>query len=202
MVSGILTAFALLSFYLCGAFPTGYLIAKRHGISIAQAGSGNVGATNVARVMGRRAGLYTLAGDVLKGWLAVWLAAAVAEPAFVPLAAVAAVAGHCYSIPGKLRGGKGVATALGAFLYLSPVSAAAGVAVFALAFLLLRYVSLASVAAALATPVPALISDLPNRTCLAMGLISLLVVLRHKDNLQRLCSGTEPRFSRTDGLAP
>ena len=194
-MSGIFTIFALLPFYLCGALPTGYLISKHYGASITTEGSGNVGATNVARVLGKRAGLLTLAGDILKGYLSVALAALLTDSmGFLAAAAVATVAGHCFSIPGKLKGGKGVATALGVFIYLSPVSALTGVVVFLLVFAAFRYVSLASVAAALTAPICGLLAGAAEVTNIAMISISLLVVLRHKSNLLRLSAGKEPKF--------
>jgi glycerol-3-phosphate acyltransferase PlsY len=109
-------------------------------------------------------------------------------------ASVAVVAGHCFSIPGKLKGGKGVATALGALLRLSPASALVGLAVFAAVFLVFRYVSLASVAAALTAPIYGILGQHIRTTSIAIILISLLVAFRHKDNLQRLSAGKEPKF--------
>src|SRR5262245_36849666 len=134
-MSIIFAFLALIPFYLLGAFPTGQLVARFHRIDLTAAGSGNIGATNAARVLGKKAGVAVLGGDVLKGALACAIAGLVfANPAMQGWAGFAAVAGHCFSIPGKLKGGKGVATGLGTFLYLSFASALFAIAVFALFF--------------------------------------------------------------------
>ncbi|NLF24541.1 MAG: glycerol-3-phosphate 1-O-acyltransferase PlsY [Deltaproteobacteria bacterium] len=197
----VLNILALIPFYLCGTIPTGHLVAKHHGVPIEGEGSGNVGATNVARVLGKKAGLLTLTGDILKGFLAASLAGLISDnAAFIAAASVAVVAGHCFSIPGKLKGGKGVATALGALLHLSPVSALLGLAVFAVVFSAFRYVSLASVAAALTAPIYGILGQNIRTTNIAIILISLLVTFRHKDNLQRLSAGKEPKFKARELL--
>lgn len=194
-MSTALTILGLLPFYLLGAFPTGLLISKLHGIDITAQGSGNVGATNVARVIGKRAGLLTLAGDILKGYIGVMIAAFVSSSVAFPAAAGAAlVCGHCFSIPPFLRGGKGVATALGMIAALSGVSALITLAVFGVAFALSRIVSLSSLLAALVLPLAAILMNLSEAICLSFVIVSVVVIVRHRQNIQRLIEGAEQPF--------
>ena len=181
-------------FYLIGAFPTGSLLAKARGIDLATQGSGNVGAANVARVLGKRAGVVTLLVDLLKGALATALGYALLSDSLAPWAGTICVAGHCFSIPGRLKGGKGVATALGATLVLCPAAALTGVGIFAAFFALFRIVSVASVSAVLLTPVAAFFFCIGDDTQLAVAAYALLVFARHYRNLERLVRGEEPRF--------
>jgi len=195
-MSFFLTLFSLIPFYLIGATPTGYLLAKRRGVNIYEQGSGSVGATNVGRVLGKGAAVTTLAVDIFKGFITVWLASLLSgdEPLYTAGAGVAVTAGHCFSIPGKLKGGKGVATAFGVFLYLSMASASFGIGMFAVMMVVFQTVSLASITAALMIPLYALLTDTPNMTCAGMVVIALLIVFRHKENLERLIMGTEKKF--------
>jgi len=191
----LLVALSLLPFYLLGAVPSGYILARLHGIDITRHGSGNIGATNVARIIGARAGLITLALDCAKGFLAAGLAQALSgETWYAALAGTAAVAGHCFSIPRRLPSGKGVAAGFGACLFLCSVPALLGLAVFAAVALSSRLVSLASVSAALSVPVFALLLDLPDAASWASAVIALIIVFRHRENLHRLAMGTERRF--------
>lgn len=184
----------LVPFYLLGAYPTGFLIARSKGFDIRQLGSGNVGATNVARTIGPRAALFTLVGDIAKGLGAILLARLVAGPDLWPWCGAATVAGHCFSIPGKLRGGKGVATSLGVVLLLSPGSAILSVLVFVLTLGIWRFVSLGSVCAAFSVPLFAALYGVTEPTLAALACISGIVLLRHRSNLQRLIVGTEKKF--------
>ena len=144
---------SLVPFYLLGCFPTGMILARFAGIDITKQGSGNVGATNVARVLGAKAGVITLVLDLLKGLLAVLLAQLLfSESQLVPHAGLAAVLGHCISLPPRLKGGKGVATSLGVLLALSPKLAAWPLALFLITFSLSKIVSLSSLVALIATP--------------------------------------------------
>lgn len=191
----IVIAASLLPFYLLGAFPTGYLISKAHGIEIATSGSGNVGATNVARVIGKRAGILTLLIDVIKGALGVVLAQTlVGEEWFVAGASFAVVLGHCFSLPPLLKGGKGVATALGVITLLYPSSAPVALITFALVFGVWRIVSLASILATLIVPAWALVTNASNSQSLALALMAALIVMRHEQNIRRLIEGREARF--------
>jgi glycerol-3-phosphate acyltransferase PlsY len=196
-VSTLLAAFiALIPFYLLGAFPTGVLIARLHGIDITSQGSGNVGATNVSRVIGKKAGVLTLVGDLCKGSLAVLIASAVSPFGWFPAgAAVAVVCGHCFSVPPYLKGGKGVATALGAILVLFPLSALVALATFGSVFAFSKIVSLASISAALVTPIFSLITNQPDITSAALAIMAGIIAHRHRDNIKRLIEGREPKFS-------
>src|SRR5579883_756886 len=177
--------------YLLGSIPFGLLLAKIFGGSdIRKTGSGNIGATNVARVVGPAAGILTLLLDTAKGAIAVWLARRFAQQLAAPmmLAGAGALLGHCFPVWLKFKGGKGVATALG------------GVVLFLLVVLLWRYVSLGSVSAAAAMPLLVYFLWAPGHapplvvtfgTLFAAG----LVIWKHDANLQRLADGTEPKFS-------
>lgn len=185
---------SLIPFYLLGSFPTGHLISKARGIEISKVGSGNVGATNVGRVLGKKAGLLTLFGDMLKGALAVYLASLLSDStAYTHASAVAVVAGHCFSIPGKLQGGKGVATALGALLCLSPATALFSLAIFGAVFEMWKMVSLASVSAVFAAPLFSMLTAKPDTLSLALALIAAIITFRHRSNLSRIAHGKEPR---------
>lgn len=194
MVS-VSTIVILVLVYLIGSFPTGYLVARSHGVAIHEQGSGNVGATNVARVVGKKAGILTLVGDMIKGLAGVGLARLVwPDGLFVSVAAFVVVAGHCISIPGKLKGGKGVATSLGAFLALYPPSALIGVITFSIVLASTKIVSLGSIGAAVAIPLFALVTGVRDDITASLCAISIIVTIRHTANLQRLVLGTEPRF--------
>ena len=189
------TVIGAVPFYLVGTFPTGLLVARLHGIDITSHGSGNVGATNIARVIGKRAGVLTLIGDALKGFLGVCVAQLVSHDVeFAAAAAAAVVCGHCFSIPPYFKGGKGVATALGALLALQPWCALLGIAVFACSFAFSRIVSLSSILAALAAPIGAFLLNEPEPVSLAVVIVSGVVIIRHRENIQRLIEGREARF--------
>lgn len=192
---GIATLIALLPFYLLGSFPSGYLLARLHGIDITQQGSGNVGATNIARTIGKRAGLLTLLLDLVKGILGVYLATLVTPAIWYPAAAaIAVVCGHCFSIPPLLKGGKGVATGLGVLIALVPGAAVTSVVIFAVLFSVTRLVSLASLVATLSAPLYSLVTNQPDSRSLALVVVSLVIVYRHYDNIVRLIEGREQRF--------
>lgn len=197
----VLVLIGLIPFYLLGCFPCGALVARRHGVDISAQGSGNVGATNVSRILGKKAGAVTLAGDVAKGALAVFLADVFTTgDSFPALAGLAAVCGHCFPLPIethglKLKGGKGVATALGALLTLDPISALLGVGVFLISIWRFRIVSLASVSAALLIPIFAMLLDGSSAVVFTMAMISLVVVWRHRENLERLARGQEKKMT-------
>jgi glycerol-3-phosphate acyltransferase PlsY len=192
----MLTFLALAPFYLIGAFPTGMLVARANGIDISKQGSGNIGATNVARVIGKRAGVITLGGDVLKGILGIILAALVGAESWFPAAAgIALVLGHCFSLPPMLRGGKGVATSIGVVAALCPKCALAALIVFSVVVLISRFVSLASITAAITVPLWGFLFNLDEATTVAFATIALVVVARHEENIRRLIEGREPRFA-------
>ena len=189
--------------YFLGSIPFGLIFAKLFaGSDIRKSGSGNIGATNVARVAGPAAGILTLVLDTAKGAAAVWLAGRLTDQnsMAMTLAGVVALLGHCFPVWLKLKGGKGVATALGVFLMLAPLAALGALLVFILVCLTWRYVSLGSVSAAAAMPLlmyflwapghaPPLVVDFGTLFA------SALVIFKHDANLQRLADGTEPKFS-------
>jgi glycerol-3-phosphate acyltransferase PlsY len=195
MITSIATLIAFIPFYLLGSFPTGYLLAKLHGVDITKQGSGNVGATNVARSIGKRAGVLTLVLDLVKGALAVLLASLITnESWFLSAAAVAVVCGHCFSLPPFLKGGKGVATGLGVLIALVPGAALTSIIVFAALFSTTRLVSLSSIIATLSAPLYSLALNHPEPKSLALIVLSLVIVFRHRENITRLIEGREPRF--------
>lgn len=190
--------------YLLGSIPWGLVLARAFGgIDIRRQGSGNIGATNVARVAGVGLGLATLTADVSKGAFPVWLAQQVdpAEAAWV-LAALLAFLGHLFPVfTGFRGGGKGVATALGGFLILAPAAVAAGAVVFVAVFAVCRRVSAASLAAVLLLPAAAAWMGQPPVVWAGAAGASVLIVWRHAENIRRLLAGTEPvfRFGRPPG---
>ena len=189
--------------YLLGSVPFGYLLVRLfRKQDVRHTGSGNIGATNVARSGGKGLGVLTLALDLAKGLLAVLLAKHVAPglpglPSdLAVLAAVAAVVGHVFPVWLRFRGGKGVATALGVFLALVPTVILATVGVFALVALTTRYISLASILGAATLPVFALLLS-PDRSPIYLGgifFIAALVIGKHHANIKRLLAGQESRF--------
>ncbi len=189
--------------YLLGAVPFGVLLARLFSSADPRrAGSGNIGATNVARTAGPGAGLATLSADVLKGYLpaAVALSGFIGPEespnAYLPAAvALFACAGHCFPVYSGFRGGgKGVATAAGGFLALAPAAVAVAAAGFLLAFLASRRVSVGSLTAAAALPFAVYFFTASGILCAAAAAVSFLVFLRHAENLRRLAAGAEPRF--------
>ncbi|MBI3291892.1 MAG: glycerol-3-phosphate 1-O-acyltransferase PlsY [Elusimicrobia bacterium] len=187
----------ILGAYLVGALPTGYLMGQwLKGLDIRQHGSGNPGAANVFRVLGKGPGAATLAVDIGKGVVAVLLAQTGdgSSPWFPILAGLAAITGHNWTPFLGLRGGKGVATSVGVCLTLLPIPCGVALAVFVLTFCLTRYVSVGSVVAATALPLAAWGFGSPWALRLFAVVAAGLVVGRHIPNLQRLRRGEEPRF--------
>jgi acyl phosphate:glycerol-3-phosphate acyltransferase len=189
--------------YLLGTIPFGLLLGKVFGgADVRKAGSGNIGATNVARVAGPVAGVFTLVLDAAKGAAAVWMAARFANDsaAWMVIAGLVALVGHCFPIWLGFRGGKGVATAAGVFLVLCPLALLGSLALFILVVLFWRYVSLGSIAAAAAIPLLVYFLWAPHHApplVVTFGALAaaLLVVYKHDANIQRLVEGREPRFS-------
>ncbi len=187
----------LLIIYLIAAIPTGVVLARLMGSEdVRQAGSGNIGATNVYRVAGKLAGVLTLVGDILKGFLPLlafrsWMSPA---PTQLGVACCIAIIGHCYPVYLKFKGGKGIAIALGVFLILSPKAVLGAVIVFIIAVAITRYVSLGSILAAMSAPLLILMLNYPQPTFLTALFIATLVTWRHRTNIRRLLDGTENRF--------
>lgn len=187
--------------YLLGSIPFGYLLVRIfRKEDIREKGSGNIGATNVARSGAKGLGLATLSLDLMKGLAAVLLARHLApgNDDVAMAAAIAAVLGHVFPVWLGFRGGKGVATALGAFLALTWPSGAGAVLVFLVVFAISRYVSLASILASISLPIFAWYFLHPWTPVMAFGFLflPLLVILKHHGNIHRLLSGTESRFGR------
>ena len=181
--------------YLTGSVPFAYLLARRAGIDVRRAGSGNVGAANVLRTAGTGRAILVMALDVTKGVAAVVLAYAFSRSATVAaVTGAAAVVGHIYPVWLKFHGGKGVAVAAGVFSILSPVATAVAAALFLLTVWLTRYVSLGSIAASLALPPAAWLSGEPRVEVLAAAGTAALILFRHRSNLRRLLAGTERRM--------
>ena len=189
--------FVTIAAYLSGSIPCGLLLARRFTrVDPRRAGSGNIGATNVARVAGPALGLATLAADVLKALLPVWAAAAWSGSPETPVAAaVAAVLGHTFPIYSRFRGGgKGVATTAGGFLWIAPPAVMWAAAVFLAAALVSRRASVGSLAAALALPAAVVATTASWAAATGAALAATLIFLRHADNIRRLRTGTEPAF--------
>ena len=187
---------AILLAYLAGSVPFAFLLARRAGIDVRVAGSGNVGAANVLRTTGTWRGVAVMALDIGKGALAV------AMPLFThagvtltALAAAAAVVGHIYPVWLRFRGGKGVAVAAGVFAVLTPLATAVAGALFLIIVWATRYVSLGSIAATVALPPAAWITGEPGAVVGAAAGTGVLILFRHRGNIRRLLAGTERRLS-------
>lgn len=185
----------VLGSYLLGSIPTGLLLAKAAGVDIRSSGSGNIGATNVYRTLGRTVGVLTLVGDCLKGLIPVLVARYLGLPdAWIAAAGLAAFLGHVYTVFLGFKGGKGVATALGVFLGVSPLAVLGALVIFVLLVWKWRYISLGSIAAAAAMPL--MVAWLDRRPLLVgmTVIVSVLVIWKHRENISRLRAGTENRF--------
>jgi acyl phosphate:glycerol-3-phosphate acyltransferase len=193
----------LFAAYLLGSIPFGVLLARLFGgADVRKSGSGNIGAANVTRVVGPLAGILTLVLDAAKGAAGVWLAGRFTDEsaAWMMLAALAALLGHCFPVWLKFKGGKGVATALGVFLALCLPAALAALLVFLLVVVAWRYVSLGSIAAAAAMPLLMYFLWAPHHApplVITFGSLAAaaLIVYKHDANIQRLVEGEEPKFS-------
>ncbi len=187
----------LVAAYLIGAVPIGYVVARfTGGIDIRAAGSGNIGATNVLRTVGKVPAAATLLGDIAKGFAAVSVARLLdPTPTWVAVGAVLAIGGNCWSVFLGFRGGKGVATGFGAFLALAPLATAPAALVWVVVVATFRYVSLASVMACLCLPIGvAVLSYYPRPFIAAAVAAGVIIIYRHRENLGRLLSGNERRL--------
>jgi len=181
--------------YLLGSVPTGLLLGKLYGIDVRNTGSGNIGATNLYRTVGRKVGILTLIGDCLKGMIPVLLVSyAGFSFEYAAWVGLAAFLGHVYTVFLKFKGGKGVATALGVFLAISPLAVSIALTVFVLLVLKWRYVSLGSVAAAAVMPAAVYVLDGRGELVVVTLLIAAVVIVKHHQNISRLLAGTENRF--------
>jgi len=196
---------AAVAAYVVGAVPVGYLVARLFGVTdIRRHGSGNIGATNVLRTAGRLPGLVTLFGDIAKGWIAVALAGRIGGelPTTLALGAAAAVVGNCWSVFLGFRGGKGVASGLGALLRLVPLATLAALPVFIVVVMTTRFVSLGSLLGAACVPFGAWALGSPRPAVFGALAVALIVILRHHDNIARLRAGTERRLGERRQAQP
>ncbi len=192
--------------YLLGSIPTGYLAGRAKGIDIRAVGSGNMGAANVFRTLGKTAGVIVLVVDGLKGYAAcAWLCNGAFHLLNVPdtdaelyriIAGIAAVLGHNFTCWLGFKGGKGIATSAGVYFALAPLAVSVALGAWIIVFALGRYVSVASIAAAVALPAAVWLT--PNSLTLRIvtTALGLLAIAKHKSNIQRLFNGTERRFGQ------
>jgi glycerol-3-phosphate acyltransferase PlsY len=194
--------------YLLGSIPTGFLVARARGVDIRTVGSGNIGATNVFRILGTPAGVFVLLVDGLKGYLAcaggcdgwLWLLQRAGLPLggvelYRILAGIAAVLGHNYTCWLHFKGGKGIATSAGVYVALAPLALAIALGAWIGVFLLTRFVSVGSIAAAVALPTAVWLTKDSVALGAATTALGLLAIVKHKTNLRRLFNGTENRIS-------
>jgi len=206
-ISYILTAIAA---YLLGSIPTGYLVARAKGVDIRTVGSGNIGATNAMRVLGKPAGIFVLLMDCVKGYAACAVLAPVLFDRFAPnfftfphdlflqfklLAGICVVLGHNYTCWLGFKGGKGIATTAGAYLALAPLAVGIAIAVWIVLFVTTRYVSIASIAAAVALPTAVWFTEDSTLLGAVTTALGVLATYKHKGNIQRLLAGTENRIN-------
>jgi len=187
----------LIASYLIGAIPSGVVLTKLTGAGdVRKSGSGNIGATNVYRTAGRKLGILTLVGDIVKGVLPIVYATAIAEmsPEQTAMIACATFLGHLYPVYLGFKGGKGVATALGIYLVLSPLSVLYAGILFVLLVWIWRYVSLGSILAAAVVPPLVYFIEQSIPLLIASLFISLMVIWRHRENIGRLLAGEENKF--------
>ena len=187
----MVVAITLVGAYLLGSFPTAGLVGRRRGRDPSAEGSGNPGASNVYRLMGRRAGALVLAGDAAKGVVAAAVGYAVAGRAGLVAAGAAAVVGHCFPAFRWRRGGKGMATAAGVGVLAFPMVAAVAVAAWAIVAAATRKASLASIVATVSVPLAAAVFGEPAAEVAAAAAIGALVMVRHRGNVERLLKGDE-----------
>ncbi|WP_293446579.1 glycerol-3-phosphate 1-O-acyltransferase PlsY [Persephonella sp.] len=180
--------------YFTASIPFGFIIGKLFGKDVTKEGSGNIGATNVARTIGKKAGILVLLLDALKGFIPVYLSKLYFDDRFVAVIAVVAVLGHCYSIFMKFKGGKGVATGIGVLLALSPKVALIVITLWLGIFLTTGYVSLASVISAFMSWIMMNYIEANYYFTIAALVSSIIIVYKHSSNIERLIKGTENRF--------
>jgi glycerol-3-phosphate acyltransferase PlsY len=195
----------LLLAYLIGSLPTGYLLARMKATDIRTVGSGNIGATNVFRILGKGSGIFVLAVDAAKGVLATLALPPLANlisPGMVPkeclelCGGIGAILGHNYTCWLKFKGGKGIATSAGVMLALAPAAGLTALALWILVFAASRYVSLASIVAAASLPFAAWFWNSPPLMIYIFAGLGALAIYKHKSNIERLLKGTENRIGK------
>ena len=211
MLACTLTALAA---YLLGSVPTGYLVARARGIDIRTVGSGNIGATNVFRYLGKPAGIFVLLADALKGWLAVvvvvrglraalhWNFDPQTQEWLAICAGLFAVLGHNYTCWLHFKGGKGIATSAGVLVALVPYALFIILGIWIVVFALTRYVSLASICASAALPLAAWLTGESSTMITVTAAMAVLAIYKHKSNIQRLLHGTENRLGGKGHQSP
>jgi glycerol-3-phosphate acyltransferase PlsY len=188
---------AVLAAYLMGSIPFAQLLSRRRGVDLRRVGSGNVGASNVLRTLGVRPAVLAMMLDAVKGTVAVLVAQRLTNGVAAPvMAGLASMVGHVYPVWLRFRGGKGVATAAGAFAVLAPVAAAVAAAAFLLTVALTRFISVGSMVAALTLAGWAIASDAPTIVGIGAAIGAALVIIGHRANVERLVAGTERRVGQ------
>ncbi len=184
--------------YLFGAVPFGLLVAKSRGVDIRQQGSGNIGATNVFRVIGEGWGIFTFVLDALKGFIPAFVFPRIAgmEAEWGVLFGIVAILGHSFPVYLKFKGGKGVATSAGMLLGVAPAAVGVGFLCWVICLVISRIVSLSSIVAAVAVAVAVWILDKGLVINIALTILSMLVIWLHRANIKRLLNGTENRFGK------
>jgi acyl phosphate:glycerol-3-phosphate acyltransferase len=200
----MLITISLILCYLIGSIPTGFLVAKYlKGIDIREHGSGNVGATNTARVVGKLPGLLVLIVDILKGWVCVALVAKLfigmgvtfAPDTYALMLGSMAIVGHIWTVFLGFRGGKGIATSSGVFLGAAPKILLIALAIWIVIFAWKRYVSLASIISTVSIPVMAAVMSYPPLFVIITSIVCAITIYRHYPNIKRLVRGEEQRFA-------
>lgn len=185
---------AMVAAFLLGSLPFGAWVAKLKGVDITKVGSGNIGATNVHRVLGLGPGLIVLALDVLKGLAPAAYGSSQGGVSLGLTLGLCAMAGHCFSPFLRFRGGKGIATGLGLLLGADPTVAVVALGVFVVAVALSRMISVGSILASLSLGASGLMLGRPSSVVLVYLAMGLFAVYRHRGNIARILRGTEPRF--------
>jgi acyl phosphate:glycerol-3-phosphate acyltransferase len=180
--------------YILGSIPFGYIISKMKGIDITKLGSGNIGATNVGRFLGKPYFFIVLFLDAIKGFIPTILFKLLFGLEYGILAGLFSVIGHSYSIFMKFKGGKGVATGLGVSIALIPIETIIGFGVWFLVLMIFKIMALASIISAVSVFIVVLFLEKSSLIKIVCGIIAVLIVLRHKSNIERIIKGTEPKF--------
>jgi glycerol-3-phosphate acyltransferase PlsY len=193
--------------YLVGAIPFGLLLSRTSGVNIRTAGSGNIGATNVARLLGKKMGTITLLLDISKGFLPIYIASLILkgdpnQDIITALCGAAAVIGHLYPIYLGFKGGKGVATGLGVFLFLAPPALLFSLVLFIIVVKISGFVSLGSLLASASIPFWLYLLDEPGWKLVLSGFIGIMIWWKHNANIKRLLSGTEKRWKKRQPHEP
>ncbi len=200
MINFVLNPLLVVFAYFLGSIPVGVMLGRLKGVDPRKTGSGNIGATNVMRAAGKKLGVVTLILDAAKGFVPVALATLLGVPlCVVALVGLVAFLGHVFPVFLRFKGGKGVATALGVYLAISPVTILAAFVVFVIVAAIWRYVSLASMIGATVVPIGLYLIGAPWSFVVMAVLITLVVIVRHKDNIARLVKGTESKLSFSGG---